>query len=75
MRDCTCYVKALEVEVQFGLRYGAHGLDCIKYHESLDPVERLEDELSRIRAANVIDTRCEYCRIHDRTDCLVAGLA
>lgn len=45
---CDCYVATLSPEDRFGLRYGAHALECPIYRVSGDPVDRAKDE--RIRA-------------------------
>ena len=44
---CSCYVKYLAVADRFGLRRGAHGLDCPQYRESGDKVDRKYDERFR----------------------------
>ena len=41
---CTCYVADLDAEAQFGLRWGAHGLECPRYRRSLDPVDDANDQ-------------------------------
>ena len=41
---CTCYVAELDAETQFGLRWGAHGLECPRYRRSLDPVDDANDQ-------------------------------
>ena len=41
---CTCYVAELDAETQFGLRWGAHGLECPRYRRSLDPVDDADDQ-------------------------------
>ena len=41
---CTCYVADLDAETQFGLRWGAHGLECPRYRRSLDPVDDANDQ-------------------------------
>jgi hypothetical protein len=42
---CHCWVSRANVSAvtRFGLRYGAHSTTCPRYHESLDPVDRLYD--------------------------------
>jgi hypothetical protein len=40
---CKCWVRNLNEEEQFGIRYGAHSLWCPTYREGLDPVDRLND--------------------------------
>lgn len=42
--DCRCYVRRLTEEARFGLRCGAHALDCPTYHPSRDPIDRAADE-------------------------------
>ena len=45
---CNCWVsRALEEEIRFGARYGAHGEKCPLYHASRDPVDRVHDGLQR----------------------------
>ena len=41
---CTCYVAELDAETQFGLRWGAHGLECPRFNRSLDPVDDANDQ-------------------------------
>jgi hypothetical protein len=41
---CTCYVAELDAETQFGLRWGAHALECPRYRRSLDPVDDANDQ-------------------------------
>ena len=43
MLTCTCWVRTTPPETQFGLRYGAHSLDCPRYRQSLDPCDRYDD--------------------------------
>jgi hypothetical protein len=47
MKECQCYVKNLSDLERFTIRYGAHGLDCPKYRESGDEVDRMYDEDTR----------------------------
>jgi hypothetical protein len=42
--SCTCYVADLDAEAQFGLRWGAHGLECPRFNRSLDPVDDANDQ-------------------------------
>lgn len=44
---CRCYVKRLDAEAQFMLRWGAHDLSCPAYRRSGDSVDALHDELTR----------------------------
>ena len=46
-KGCNCWVSRESLEVQFSLRYGAHGITCPLYRESLDPVDRLHDAQER----------------------------
>ena len=41
--ECTCYVRRLGKEQQFCIRYGAHALDCPKYRESGDVLDKKRD--------------------------------
>jgi hypothetical protein len=41
--ECTCYVRRLGKEQQFCLRYGAHALNCPKYRESGDILDKKRD--------------------------------
>ena len=41
---CTCYVRHLREDVQFGLHYGAHNPTCPLYRVSRDPVDRANDD-------------------------------
>ena len=43
MANCQCYVKTLEPVQQFSLRYGAHALNCPKYRESGDILDKKRD--------------------------------
>ena len=45
---CNCYVQHLGEEIRFSLHFGAHGIDCNVYRESLDPIDRLNDEEARL---------------------------
>jgi hypothetical protein len=46
-QGCNCYVKALSDHEQFMLRYGAHTKCCPVYRESRDPVDRINDKITR----------------------------
>ncbi len=46
---CSCWVKDEPEEVRFALHYGAHSLSCPQFRESLDPVDRANDEELRER--------------------------
>jgi hypothetical protein len=43
MNRCKCYVRYLDAETRFVLRYGAHNPDCPQYRESGDQVDRMID--------------------------------
>ena len=45
MAKCKCYVRFLTEVERYGLHYGAHNIDCPQYRVSLDPVDRMHDEL------------------------------
>ena len=45
--SCRCYAAALDPEDRFGLRRGAHALDCPIYRPSLDPVDAAQDQKTR----------------------------
>lgn len=47
--ECNCWVARQSDEVRFGIRYGAHDTACPTYRESLDPIDRLNDEELRQR--------------------------
>lgn len=47
LRRCACYVRELDAEARFSLRYGAHSQDCPTYRASQDPVDRRADEAFR----------------------------
>ena len=49
-RDCSCYVQFLSAETRFGLHYGAHNPACRAYRQSLDSVDRAND--NEYRQAN-----------------------
>ena len=42
--ECKCYVRFLDEVTRFGLHYGAHNPSCPQYRESLDPVDRANDD-------------------------------
>lgn len=44
---CACYVRRLDQETSFQLRWGAHAETCPAYRRSLDPVDYANDELTR----------------------------
>ncbi len=44
---CKCYVAQLPPQVRFGLRWGAHEVDCLVYRESRDPVDQEQDKVLR----------------------------
>ena len=44
---CRCYVYELDKLTQFGLRRGAHALECPVYRPSLDPVDAANDQETR----------------------------
>lgn len=45
---CRCWVRAILTDAAaFGLRYGAHSLDCPIYRESWDILDRWADERQR----------------------------
>ena len=52
--ECTCYVKTLSREQQFCIRYGAHALNCPKYRESGDILDRKRDIELRNNLLDVI---------------------
>ena len=45
--SCRCYAAALDQLTRFGLRRGAHALDCPVYRPSLDPVDAAQDQKTR----------------------------
>ena len=45
--ECKCYVKNLPELDRFALRRGTHEPSCPVYRESLDPVDRVHDEITR----------------------------
>jgi hypothetical protein len=45
--ECRCYAAALDQLTRFGLRRGAHALDCPIYRPSLDPVDAANDQETR----------------------------
>jgi hypothetical protein len=45
--ECKCYVKNLLAYDRFALRRGAHEPSCPVYRESLDPVDRVRDAITR----------------------------
>ena len=47
MTKCRCYVLTLDALTRFGLRRGAHALDCPEYRESPDPVDTAQDQETR----------------------------
>ena len=47
--DCTCWVSKESAEMRFGIRWGAHSLQCPQYRVSLDPVDALNDAELRLR--------------------------
>ncbi len=49
---CTCWVADQSPEARFGIRYGAHSMDCPLWRESLDPVDQANDEELRQRGVN-----------------------
>ena len=49
VKNCACYVRHLDAEAQFCLRYGAHNPSCPMYRVSLDPVDRRADDDYRAR--------------------------
>ncbi len=51
---CQCYVRGLEPEERFALRWGAHERFCPLFHESGDPVDRAADNETR---AHYLQTR------------------
>jgi hypothetical protein len=50
--ECNCYVKELDDEAQFTLRYGAHEVSCPVYHESADPVDKMHDKENKAHLRN-----------------------
>ena len=53
---CNCYVRFLGAEARFCLRFGAHGLACLVYRPSGDPVDRQADEEFRAENEPVVST-------------------
>ncbi len=49
MSTCNCWVAHESEEIRFGIRFGAHALDCPTYRPSLDPVDEAEDNELRDR--------------------------
>ena len=47
MTKCQSYAAALDYLTRFGLRRGAHALDCPVYRPSLDPVDAAQDQETR----------------------------
>ena len=45
--ECNCYVSRLSELDRFALRRGAHEPSCPVYRESLDPVDRVRDAITR----------------------------
>ena len=41
---CNCWVADQSEEDRYCIRYGAHATTCPVYRESLDPVDRANDE-------------------------------
>ena len=50
LEQCTCWVRSASREVQYTVRWGAHNLECPLYRESMDPVDKANDE--ELRAKN-----------------------
>ena len=49
MLSCTCWVASEPIENAFYVRHGAHNPQCPLYRESLDPVDRANDDELRRR--------------------------
>ena len=47
LERCNCWAKECSMQELFGLRFGAHSKDCPAYQESLDPVDKANDEERR----------------------------
>lgn len=43
LSNCTCYVRRLNAQQQWELRYGAHAVECPVYRPSRDPVDEAND--------------------------------
>jgi hypothetical protein len=62
--ECNCYVHRLVASDRFALRRGAHELSCPDFRESRDPVDRVQDAITRDLYL-IIDKEgqqiCPYC--------------
>ena len=47
--ECNCWVATKSEEERFGIRYGAHALECPAFQQSLDPVDAANDQELRER--------------------------
>ena len=63
--ECKCWVATRPEVERFGIRYGAHGKACPQYRESLDPVDRANDEELRGR----FEGHCESERCREVCEC------
>ena len=52
---CRCYVAALDYLTRFGLRRGAHTRCCPMFRESLDPVDRRQDQETKMHHLKRLD--------------------
>jgi hypothetical protein len=45
--ECKCYVHRLVASDRFAVRRGAHDRTCPVFRESRDPVDRVQDAITR----------------------------
>ena len=57
--NCNCYAKTLDPVVQFGMHFGAHGLDCPVFRPSRDAVDAKWDIEFRTKYQRVAACECE----------------
>ena len=46
---CRCWVRSLSAMKAYGIRWGAHDLQCPAYQRSKDPVDHANDSVLRQR--------------------------
>ena len=57
LKNCQCYVKELSEHEQLMLRFGAHVKSCRVFRESLDPVDRMKDNITRMHYCQLAEMR------------------